>query len=38
MKEHEWPIPEAEGMEIAVRVGTELVEVSNHRKPPWRRW
>jgi hypothetical protein len=36
-KEHEWPVARAEGRESTVRVETELMEVSNDRKTPWRR-
>jgi len=38
MKQHQWAIPEAEGVEGAVRVEAELVEVSNHWNSPWRWW
>ncbi|KAF2534833.1 hypothetical protein F2Q70_00032393 [Brassica cretica] len=31
VKEHEWPIAKAKGMERAVRVEAELVEVSDRR-------
>ncbi|CAA7020915.1 unnamed protein product [Microthlaspi erraticum] len=36
MKEHEWPVTATEGTERTVRVEAELVEVPDHRKPPWR--
>jgi|APAra0007618407_1042631.scaffolds.fasta_scaffold71547_1 hypothetical protein len=38
MKEHEWSVPETEGPEGTVRMEAQLVEVSDHRKPPWRWW
>lgn len=38
VKEHEWPIAKAEGMERAVRVEAELVEISYERKSPRRGW